>query len=64
MAPAESPVSVPTEVPSVKSRQNELVKKKSRIPDDPNTAIASIAGRSPAFCEYYKKVQQILFLFL
>ena len=27
MAPAESPVSVPTEVPSVKSRQNEFVKK-------------------------------------
>ena len=42
---AASPISyyVPTEVPSVKSRQNEFVKNKSRIPDEPNTVIASIA---------------------
>ena len=33
--PVVSYVYVPTEVPSVKSRQNEFVKKKSRNPDEP-----------------------------
>ena len=49
MAPVESPVSasyyVPTKVASVKSRQNEFVKKMSRILDEPKTAIASIEAR-------------------
>ena len=53
---------IPSEVPSVKSRQNEFVKN-SRIPDEPNTAIANIAGRSPAFCELILSMPKEIYLY-
>ena len=49
--PVVSYVNVTTEVPSVKSRQNEFVKKKSRNPNKPKPR-SRAAGRSPAFASY------------